>query len=182
MHKILVLVGSLRAGSYNRKLAGALEKIAGDKMSFTFADLGALPHYDNDLWEQPPETVTRFKSQIEAADGILVVTPEYNRTYSPIIGNAIAWGSRPPRESAWTKKPAAIAGTSPGAIGTAAAQALLRSVLVHVDLKVMGQPELYLQFKQGLIDDDLQVTNEGTREFLASWINAFDAFIGQSKN
>tara|TARA_B100001105_G_C22302224_1_gene404360 strand:- start:377 stop:922 length:546 start_codon:yes stop_codon:yes gene_type:complete len=177
MHKVLVLVGSLRSGSINRKLAGALEKLSADRLEFTYANLGDLPLYNDELWNDPPAAVTKLKADIEAADGVLFVTPEYNRTYSSIIANALHWGSRPYGKNSWSNKPAAITGASPGAIGTAAAQALLRSVVLHLDPVVMGQPELYLQMKEGLIADDHTITNEDTRKFVGDWINKFADWI-----
>ena len=181
MHKVLVLVGSLRSNSLNRKLAGALEKLAADRLEFQYADIGELPLYNDELWTDPPAAVTKLKADIEAADAVLFVTPEYNRTYSAVLGNALHWGSRPYGKNSWAGKPAAITGTSPGAIGTAAAQALLRSVVLHLDSTVMGQPELYLQFKEGLIDEDLNVTNDGSKKFLGDWIGAFADWIEKHK-
>ena len=116
MHKVLVIVGSLRSGSLNRKLAGALEKLASDRLEFTYADLSDLPLYNDELWSDTPAVVSKLKADIEAADGVLFVTPEYNRTYSAVIGNAIHWGSRPYGKNSWAGKPAAITGTSPVAV------------------------------------------------------------------
>lgn len=181
MHKVTVIVGSLREGSLNGRLARALEKLAEGRLQFHYADLGSLPLYNDELWSNPPEAVTRLKADIEAADGVLFVTPEYNRTYTAVIGNAIHWGSRPYGKNSWTGKPAAITGASPGVIGTAAAQSLLRSVAVHVDMPVMGQPELYFHFKEGLIDDNFEITNEDTKAFLTGWINAFADWIEKNK-
>ncbi|MAY63717.1 MAG: NADPH-dependent FMN reductase [Rhizobiales bacterium] len=177
MHKVLVIVGSLREGSLNAKLAGVLEKLAEGRLEFEYADLTDLPLYNDDLWSDVPEAVTRLKASVEAADGVLFVTPEYNRTFPGLIANVIHWASRPYGKNSWGGKPVAITGTSPGVIGTAAAQALLRSVLVSVGTVLMGQPELYFAFKDGLVDDDLNVTNEETEKFLANWIGSFADWI-----
>lgn len=177
MHKVFVIVGSLREGSLNAKLAGVLEKLASDRLEFEYADLSDLPFYNDDLWSDVPEAVTRLKAGIDGADGVLIVTPEYNRTFPGLVGNAIHWASRPYGQNSWAGKPVAITGTSPGVIGTAAAQAHLRSVIASVGTVLMAQPELYLAFKDGLVDDDLNVTNEDSRTFLANWIGAFADWI-----
>lgn len=177
MKTVAVLVGSLRADSLNRKFAESLAKLAEGKLTFKFVEIGDLPLYNEDLWENPPAPVTRLKNDIESADAVLFVTPEYNRTYSPAIDNAIHWGTRPWGQNSWTGKPAAITGTSPGAIGTAVAQTQLKQVLVVVGLAVMGQPEVYFAYKDELFDEAGHVVNEQTAAFLQSFVDGFADWI-----
>lgn len=178
MPKIAVVIGSLRQDSYNKKLARALEKLAGDKMEFSYIDIGTLPLFNQDLEANVPASVTTMKQQIEAADGVLFVTPEYNRSIPGVLKNAIDWASRPYGKSSWAGKPAAICGTSPGAMGTAVAQNHLRAITSgFLDMPTMGQPEMYLQFKDELFDADYNVTNDGTKKFFESFLNKFAGWV-----
>lgn len=178
MSKIAVVVGSLRKDSTNKKFAQALGKLAAGKMEFHFVEIGELPLFNQDLEANVPASVTKFKTEIESADGVLFVTPEYNRSIPGVLKNAIDWGSRPYGKSSWSAKPAAIAGTSPGAIGTAVAQTHLRSITSgFLDMPTMGQPEMYFQWKDGLIDDNGNITNEGTQKFLQSFVDKFAAHV-----
>jgi chromate reductase len=179
MLKVAVFVGSLRRESNNRKLAKALAKLARPTLDFRFVEIGDLPIYNDDLWASPPASVLRLKADIEAADAVVFVTPEYNRSIPPVLKNAIDWGSRPSGQSSWAGKPGAIVGASPGVIGTAAAQVHLRSIAVVLDLVLMGKPEVYFSFKPGLIDDNGNVTDETTRKFLENYIARFEAWIRQ---
>lgn len=177
MRNIAVLVGSLRAESINKKYAKALEKLAAGQMTFTFVDMN-LPLYNDDLWHNPPASVTALKAAIAAADGILFVTPEYNRSIPAVTKNAVDWASRPYGQNAWKGKPCAITGASPGSQGTAVSQSQLRSSLVILGMKVMGDPEVYITFKPDLIDAESNVSNEGTAKFLKGFLDSFDAWIG----
>ena len=177
MSKIAVIVGSLRRESINRKLAEALAKLAGPKLEFTYVKIDDLPLFSQDLEPNPPAAVTRIKSQIEAADGVLIVTPEYNRSIPGVLKNAIDWASRPYGKNSFNGKPTAGIGTSGGAIGTAAAQQHLRSILAYLNVVLMGQPEAYIQFKQGLVDDQHNVTDESVRKFLQSYVDTFTAWV-----
>ena len=132
MAKVAVLVGSLRKESINLAYAKALMKLGASRFDFDLVEIGDMPLYNEDLWENPPEAVLRFKSRIEAADAVLFVNPEYNRSITPAMKNAVDWGSRPWGKSSWTGKPAAITGATPGAIGTAVAQAHLRSITTSI--------------------------------------------------
>jgi chromate reductase, NAD(P)H dehydrogenase (quinone) len=176
MARVSVLVGSLRKGSLNAKLAQALGGLAGDRLEFDYPSLD-LPLYNDDLWETPPDGVLTLKESIKAADAVLFVTPEYNRSFTPAIKNAIDWGSRPRADACWPGKPAGIVGASPGKIGTAVAQAQLRSILGHVGMILMGQPEVYLQVPKGLFDDDGTITDASTATFLSTYLERFAAFI-----
>ena len=179
MYKVAVFVGSLRKDSINAKFARALGKLAKGRLDFHLVDLSDLPVYNEDLWESPPAGVLRMKDDIAAADAVLFVTPEYNRSIPPVIKNAIDWGTRPWGQNSWTDKPAAIVGASPGAVGTAAAQGHLRDIVTVVGTALLVQPEVYFVMKPGLIDDDDAVTDEGTAEFLDGWITAFEHWIGR---
>jgi Predicted flavoprotein len=181
MTKVAVLVGSLRKDSINRKFAEALGKLAAGKLEFQFVELGDLPLYNDDLWENPPAAVTRFKDAIAAADAVLFVTPEYNRTYSPVIMNAIHWGSRPWGKSVWPNKPSAIVGATIGAIGTAAAQGALRGLVAGVGTILMTQPEVYFTYKPELFDAHGAVANEETQAFLSNFLDKFAAWIDKTK-
>jgi chromate reductase len=177
MRSVAVLVGSLRKDSINRKFARSVGMLAKDRLSFRFTEIGDLPLYNDDLWQAPPEPVVRMKREVEAADGVLFVTPEYNRSYSPAIMNAVDWGSRPSGKNSWGCKPASIIGASPGAIGTAAAQNALKGLLVVCDMVLMGQPEVYMAYKPELFDAEGNVVNEGTKKFLNGWIDRFAGWI-----
>ena len=128
MTKVAVIVGSLRKGSFNRQVAEALAGLARPRLELEIIEIGDLPLYNQDDEAELPASVVRFKSQIEAADAVLFVTPEFNRSFSAALKNAIEWGSRPWGKTSWAGKPGAIIGVTPGAVGTAAAQSQLRAV------------------------------------------------------
>lgn len=179
MHTVAVIIGSLRTGSINARLAHALKKLAGGKLDFHFVGIGELPLYNDDLWLEPPSAVPQFKDAVAACDAVLFVSPEYNRGVPGVLKNAFDWGSRPPRQGVWSGKPAGLVGASPGAISTAVAQAQWRSILTSQGMKLMGAPEIYLHWRDGLIDDDYMVTDEGTTKVLGRWIDAFAAWVAQ---
>jgi chromate reductase len=179
MVKVAVVVGSLRRESINRKLANALTRLEAPGCSFHFVELGDLPHYNEDLWPNPPAAVKRLKADIEAADAVLFVTPEYNRAIPGLVKDVIDWACRPRGQNSWAGKPAAIIGATGGKIGTAVAQSQLRSILLVLDLAVMGQPEAYIQVTPGLIADDFTVTDESVRKFLQTYLAAFADWIGK---
>ena len=169
---VAVIVGSNRRNSINRKLAHALVELADSKLVGHFVRIDDLPLYNQDLESPLPANVQRFKSEIEHADALLVVTPEHNRSIPALLKNAIDWGARPYGRNSWSGKPAAITGTSPGAIGTAVAQQHLRQILGDLGALVMGG-EAYVAFKPGLIDDANAVTDAGSRQFLQSFVDRF---------
>ncbi|MCS6759350.1 MAG: NAD(P)H-dependent oxidoreductase [Candidatus Devosia euplotis] len=119
-------------------MAKALEKPAEAQLQLDYLDIGALPFYNNDLWDNTPATVTALKRQIERADGVLILMPEFNRSFPTVIKNALDWGSRPYGQNAWNGKPPAIAGATPGAVSTAAGQNHLRAILPILGFVVMG--------------------------------------------
>lgn len=174
--KILVIVGSLSKDSINRKLAKALVALAPAGMAFEFAELGDLPVYNRDDDANQPPAAKRLKAQIEAADGVMFVTPEYNRSIPASLKNVIDHASRPSGQSSWFGRAGAIIGTSPGGVGTALAQQHLRTILSAQGVRVMPQPDAYIQFKDGLITDDGQI-GEASRAFLQKWMDAFVQWV-----
>jgi len=172
--KVAVIVGSNRRESLNRKLARALARLGADKLTFSFVRIDDLPLHNQDLEGELPESVVRFKSEIEAADALLFTTPEHNRSVPAVLKNAIDWGTRPYGRNSWSGKLAAITGTSPGALGTAMAQQHLRQILGALGALVMGG-EAYIAFKPGLVDDAGGIPDEGARAFLQSFIDQFAA-------
>lgn len=181
MQNVAVIVGSLRRESINRKFAESIGKLASDRLNFSFVQIGDLPLYNDDLWQSPPESVLRLKSDVEAADAVLFVTPEYNRTFSPAIKNAIDWGTRPWGKNSWADKPAAIIGTSPGAIGAAVAQNELKGLVTVCGMALLGQPEVYFCYKPELFNGANEVVDESTKAFLNTFIDRFAGWIAKTK-
>ena len=180
MIKVAVVVGSLRHESINHKLALALKKLArAHGLDLSLVRLGDLPHYNQDLWDDPPAAVTRLKHEVEAADAVIFVTPEYNRAPPGLVKDVVDWASRPYGKNSWVGKPAAIIGATTGKVGTAVAQSHLRSTLLVLDLAVMGQPEAYIQLAENSIDARHNVTDEAMRAFLEKWLAAFTDWIGK---
>ena len=173
---IAVLVGSLRKESFNRKLAHAMEKLAPEGTSFRHLRIDDLPLYNQDDDSDPPAAATRLKQHIRAADGVLFVTPEYNRSVPGVLKNAIDHASRPYGDSAFTGIPAGVIGASPGAAGTAAAQQHLRNILAYLDMPTLGQPEAFIQVKDGLFDDAGGI-GPGSRKFLQGWMDRYIEWV-----
>mgnify|MGYP001549467782 CR=1 FL=1 len=178
-HKLGIIVGSNRRESINRKLAQALAKLGSDAFEASFIQIDDLPIYNQDNENPVPAPVARFKAEIEASDALLFVTPEHSRSIPVVLKNAIDWGARPWGKNSWTGKPAAVTGTSGGAIGTAVAQTHLRGVLNSgVGMHVLGG-EAYITFKPDLIDAQGNVSDENVRKFLKNFIDQFAAFAGR---
>lgn len=175
-YQIALVVGSLRKESFNRRLADGLKRLAPESFSFKELPIGALPLYNQDDDEQPAEVVKRMKADIVASQGLLFVTPEYNRSLPGVLKNALDHASRPYGQNAWAGKPAGVIGISIGAIGTALAQAQLRSILSYLDAPTLGQPEVYLQMKDGLFDDAGNI-GEQSRAFLQGWMDRYVAWV-----
>ena len=152
MHKIAVVVGSLRKDSFNKKLMLALNKLNHPKLEFNILDIKEIPLFNQDNESNLPAAVVKLKSEVSSADGILFVTPEYNRSIPGVLKNIIDWAARPYGQNSWANKPTAIIGTSPGSVGTAVAQAHLRSIMVALGAILLGQPEIYIVYKNELID------------------------------
>lgn len=176
--KIAVIVGSTRRDSINRKLAQALVKLGEDQLAFTFVEIADLPLYSQDLEADLPASVSRMKAQIEAADGILIVTPEHNRSIPAALKNAIDWAARPWGKSIWPGKAAAVIGATPGAIGTSIAQLHLRQILGALGVLVMGG-EAYITFKPDLIAADNTITDASTRKFLSDFVANFASLLSR---
>ncbi|MCE1191320.1 MAG: NAD(P)H-dependent oxidoreductase [Acidovorax sp.] len=173
---IAVVVGSLRKESFNRKLATALARLAPADVTFTQVRIDDLPLYNQDDDGQQAAPVQRLKREIQAAQGVLFVTAEYNRSIPGVLKNAIDHASRPYGQSAWAGKPAGVIGVSVGAIGTALSQQHLRNVLAYLDMPTLGQPEAFIQAKEGLFDADGNV-GEGSRQFLQGWVDRYLAWV-----
>lgn len=178
-HTVGYLIGSLAKGSINRKLAKALVKLAPPELVMSEISFKDLPLYSYDYDAAFPPAAAAFKKAIADVEAILFVTPEYNRSIPGGLKNAIDWASRPYGQNSFTRKPSAVIGTSPGAIGTAIAQQALRSVLGFCNSPQMNSPEAYIQFTPGLITDDGEVTNVGTEEFLRNYMADFHLFVAR---
>ena len=176
--KIAVIVGSNRRESINRKLAQALAKLGSDRLEFKFARIDDLPLYNQDDEGNLAASVVRFKAELAEADGVLIVTPEHNRSIPAVLKNAIDWGGRPWGKNSWTGKVAAVTGTTPGAISTALAQQHLRQILGAQGVVLSGG-EVYLQFKPGLIDAEANVPDETVRGFLKAFVDRFADFAAK---
>jgi chromate reductase len=174
---IAVIVGSLRKGSLNRLTANALAKLAPANLKLEIVEIGNLPLYNQDLDDEPPQSWVDFRKRIKRADGVLFVTPEYNRSVPSALKNAIDVGSRPYGGSAWDKKPAAVASVTPGALGGVAANHHLRQSLVFLNMPTLQQPEAYLGGAGSYFDENGEIQNEGTMAFLATFINAYASWV-----
>jgi chromate reductase len=175
-YEILVAIGSLRRESINRKLANAVMKLAPPEFTFKHAEIGDLPPYNQDDDTNQAEPVKRLKEQIRAAQGLMFVTPEYNRSVPGVLKNALDHASRPYGKNAWAGKPAGVFGASIGAIGSAVAQQHLRGSLAYLDVPTLGQPEVFIQVKEGFFDDDGNVAPD-TRKFLQGWMDKYVAWV-----
>ena len=174
--KIAVVVGSLRKDSMNRALALAIEKLAPPRFKFAHLSLGDLPLYNQDDDATPAESVKRMKAAISASQGLLFVTAKYNRSMPGVLKNAIDHASRPYGQSAWSGKPAGILGASVGASGTCMAQQHLRNTLAYLDVPTLGQPEAFVQMKDGLFDASGEFES-GSRKFFQAWMERYVAWI-----
>ncbi len=173
---IAVIVGSLRNESINRKLAYALAKLAPDDFSFSHVDISDLPLYNQDEDGQQAPSVLRAKAQIKSAQGLLFVTPEYNRSIPGVLKNAIDHASRPYGQSVWDGKPAGIVGASVGTIGTALAQQHLRNILAYLNVPVMGQPEAFIHATDSLFDGNGDIGG-ASKSFLQGWVDRYVAWV-----
>jgi len=181
-HKVGYLIGSLAKGSINRKLTTALVRLAPAELAMSEISFKELPLYSYDYDADYPPVAKAFKDALAAVDAVLFVTPEYNRSIPGGLKNAIDWASRPYGTNSFSRKPSAVIGTSPGAIGTAVAQQNLRSVLSFCNSPQMNAPEAYIQFTPGLITDRGQVTNDSTTKFLRNYMAEFHAFIARVRS
>ncbi len=175
-YHIAVIVGSLRKDSFNRKLAEAVGRLAPADFRFRPVEIGDLPLYNQDHDEAPAASVQRLKAEIAAADGLLFVTPEYNRSVPGVLKNALDHASRPYGQNSWAGKPAGILGISPGAAGTAMAQQHLRNILAFLDVPTLCQPEVFIQFREGLFEADGGI-GPASRSFLQGWVDRFAGWV-----
>ena len=174
---VAVIVGSLRKDSLNRKMANALIAMAPAPLKLTIHEIGDLPLFNQDLEADPPAAVTDFKQRLAAADAVLFVTPEYNRSVPGALKNAIDVGSRPYGKSAWSGKPGAIISVSPGALAAFGANHALRQSLVFLNVPTMAQPEAYIGNATALFDDKGALVNESTTAFMLKFLTAFAQWI-----
>ncbi len=179
MYSLAVIVGSLRKESMNKQLADNLVRLGQNQFKAEFVNLADVPMLNQDLEADLPAGVLRLKQAIKNSDAVLLVTPEYNRSVPPLVKNAIDWGSRPYGQNSWAGKPTAIAGLAPGNVGTAAAQAHLRSVITILGVKLMSQPEIYLTNTEGFFDASGRVASDATEEFLAGFMNKFAGWVAK---
>ena len=180
-YKVIAFCGSLRKESFTHKLLKAFQHNAPKDINFQVTDISDLPFINEDLEYNPPDAVKKLLATIEAADAVLFASPEYNRSYSPVIKNAIDWGSRPEGKNKWDGKPAGIIGCSPyrhGAFGTVNH---LRQVLMYVNMPAMQQPEFYLEEIGSVLDGNGQVNNGKTQKYIDDYWIAFVAWIKRLK-
>ncbi|MGH8176498.1 MAG: NADPH-dependent FMN reductase [Steroidobacter sp.] len=175
--QIAVVVGSLRRDSINRKLADAVIKLAPPEFSFKQLQIGDLPLYNQDDDGNQAEPVKRLKNEIRASQGVLFVTPEYNRSVPGVLKNALDHASRPYGQSAWVGKPAGVLGASIGSIGTAVAQQHLRISLAYLDVPTLGQPEAFIYVKDGFFDAGGDISSADSRKFLQGWMDKYVAWV-----
>lgn len=178
-YKIGYFVGSLASGSINRVLAKALIKLAPEDLEFNEIPIKDLPLYSYDYDADFPAEGRALKEAIEASDGILFVSPEYNRSIPGALKNAIDWGSRPWGTNSFARKPTGIIGASPGNIGTAVMQSSMRSVLSFLDAPQLNAPEVYLKYDAGMFGDDGEVKDEATAKFLRHYMEEYSAFVAR---
>jgi len=175
-YEIAVVVGSLRKDSFNRKLANAIVRFAPPEFSFKEVLISNLPLYNQDDDANQAESVKRLKIEINGAQGILFVTPEYNRSIPGVLKNAIDHASRPYGQNVWAGKPAGIVGASIGVIGTAMAQQHLRNVLAFLDVPTLSQPEAFIHAKDGLFDEAGNIGTD-SKQFLQNWMDRYVAWV-----
>lgn len=178
--KIGVLLGSLRQNSYCAQLAAALASVAPANIEMQIIEIGDMPHYNPDLeTETPPESWTRFRAALAEVQGVLFITPEYNRSLPSALKNAIDVGSRPWGQSAWTGKAGAVISQSPGAIGGALANHAVRQAMVFADVPLMGQPEMYLGAVHAMFNAEGDLATDENRAFLTGFMQAYAAWVAR---
>jgi chromate reductase len=175
--KVAVFVGSLRKDSYNRRLAHAVEKLAPAELEFQHIRIDNLPLYTQDFDDNYPAVAQQLKQDIEAADALLFVTPEYNRSVPGVLKNAIDIASRPWGTNSFAGKPGAVIGASIGAVGTAVAQQHLRNSLAYLDVPLLGQPEVFIHFTDELISPDGTINRADTQQFLQGFVDKYVAWV-----
>lgn len=175
--KIAVIVGSLRKESYNRKIAQEMIRLSEGKLEMKIVEIADLPLYTEDLDQNPPEAWTSFREQIKGADGLLIVSPEYNRTIPGALKNAVDVGSRPYGSSVWPGKPGAVVTSSISSLGGLAANHHIRQAFVFVDVPLMQQPEAYIGNAAEIFKEDGKTLVADTEKFLSDFIDAFHQWV-----
>ncbi|MCH6471473.1 NADPH-dependent FMN reductase [Sinomonas terrae] len=178
-YKIGYLIGSLASGSINRTLSKALIRVAPEGFEFTEIPIGNLPLYSSDYDADYPPEGRSFKEAVEDSDGILIISPEYNRSIPGVLKNAIDWGSRPWGTNSFARKPTGIIGASPGNIGTAVMQSSMRAVLSFLDAPQLNSPEAYVKFDRAVFGEDGSVSDEQTESFLSHYMEEYAAFVAR---
>lgn len=176
-YKIAILVGSLRKESWNLKVAKTLMALAPASLDMHIIDISNLPIYNEDLDVKPPESWINFRKEIQNFDGVLFITPEYNRSIPAVLKNALDVGSRPYGKSVWDKKPGAVVSASPGAVGGFGANHHLRQCLVFLNVPCMQQPESYIGNIAKIMDEKGNITSEDTRNFLKKLIETYAHWV-----
>lgn len=162
--RVAAFSGSLRRESYTTKLVKAFQKLAPETVKVRIVDISKLPLFNQDLESVLPESVQELHGEIEGADAVLLATPEYNRSYSPVLKNALDWGSRPEGTNKWKGKPVAVIGCTPYNLGAFGAQHHLRQVLVYLDMPALQQPEFYLEKVADKFNAQGELTDDQTRQ------------------
>jgi len=175
--KIAVIVGSLRKESFNRKMAKALVALAPESIKLEIVEIGGLPLYNQDLDDKPPTAWAEFRERLKSFDGVLFVTPEYNRSVPGALKNAIDVGSRPYGKSVWDGKPGAVISVSPGAVGGFGANHHLRQSLVTLNVPTMAQPEAYIGNAANLFDKSGDIADDSSREFATKFVHTFATWV-----
>lgn len=175
--QIAVIVGSLRKESFNRKMAKVLINLAPQNLNFQMLEIGNLPLYNQDLDQHPPSEWVTFRNKIKPCDGLLFVTPEYNRSIPGVLKNAIDIGSRPYGQSVWQGKPAAVISVSPSAIGGFGSNNHLRQCFVFLDIQPLQMPEAYIGQAGELFDDKGEIKKPDTIQFLQKFMQAFAKWV-----
>lgn len=174
---IAAFSGSLRRESYTTKLLKAFKQLAPNNVNVNIIDISQLPLLNQDMEADLPQTVQALHADIDAADAILLATPEYNRSYSPVLKNALDWGSRPEGQNKWKGKPVAVVGCTPYKLGAFGAINHLRQVLMYLDMPALQQPEFYLGGAEDKFNDKGELTDEETKEMINGMWTAFVKWI-----
>lgn len=175
--KIGVLIGSLRKASFNRKIAKILMELAPKSLDMEIIEIGQLSFFNQDDEATPPQAWVAFREKLKQLEGVLLITPEYNRSVPAVLKNALDVGSRPYGENLWDGKPCAVVSASIGAIGGFGANHHVRQSCVFLNMPCMQQPELYLSYVDKLFDEKGKFINEGTRAFLGKFMEAFEGWV-----
>jgi chromate reductase len=178
-YRIGIIVGSLRKQSLNRKLANALIGLAPHSLKLEIVEIGQLPHCNADDEASPPQAIVDFKKKIESLDGVLFVTPEYNRGVPGVLKNAIDIASRPYGKNSWAGKPTAVMSVSPGALGAFGANHQLRQSFVFLDMPAMQQPEAYIGNGASLFNEKGEIADDSKRGFVQQFIESYARWVAK---